>query len=63
MLIKFIFSQVMNIQRMLNIPISNILMVENYASELTLNPLKDVLILSVLKQMLRAADDFLQDLP
>lgn len=63
MLIKFIFSQVMNIQRMLNIPISNILMVENYASELTLNPLKEVLILSVLKQMLRAADDFLQDLP
>lgn len=56
-------TQVMNIQRMLNIPISNILMVENYASELTLNPLKDVLILSVLKQMLRAADDFLQDLP
>lgn len=56
-------SQVMNIHKMLNIPLSNILMVENYASEWELDPLKDVLILSVLRQMLRAADDFLEDLP
>ncbi|KAF5923621.1 hypothetical protein HPG69_011017 [Diceros bicornis minor] len=56
-------SQIMNVNKMLNIPISNILMVENYASECQLNPLKDILILSVLRQMLRAADDFLEDLP
>lgn len=48
---------------MLHIPTSNILMVENYASELELDPLKDILILSALRQMLRAADDYLDDLP
>ncbi|KAM9686115.1 interferon-induced protein 44-like isoform 1-T1 [Trichechus inunguis] len=56
-------SQIMRVSKMLNIPISNILMVGNYASECELNPLKDVLILSVLRQMLRATDDFLEDLP
>uniref|UniRef100_A0A8C9QBE1 Interferon induced protein 44 like n=1 Tax=Spermophilus dauricus TaxID=99837 RepID=A0A8C9QBE1_SPEDA len=45
------------------IPLSNILMVRNYASERELDPMKDVLILSALRQMLRAADDFLEDLP
>lgn len=48
---------------MLGIPLSNILMVGNYASERELVPMKDVLILSALRQMLRAADDFLEDLP
>lgn len=56
-------NQVMFINKMLSIPISNILMVGNYASEQELNPLKDVLILSALRQMLRVADDFLEDLP
>ncbi|XP_047393089.1 interferon-induced protein 44-like [Sciurus carolinensis] len=56
-------SQVMFINKMLGIPLSNILMVGNYASEQELNPVKDVLILSALRQMLRAADDFLEDLP
>lgn len=56
-------SQVQNVQNMLNIPIPNILMVSNYASERMLEPLKDVLIFAALGQMLRAADDALQDLP
>ncbi|XP_063656226.1 interferon-induced protein 44-like isoform X2 [Pan troglodytes] len=56
-------SQVMNVHKMLGIPISNILMVGNYASDLELDPMKDILILSALRQMLRAADDFLEDLP
>ncbi|XP_006086181.1 interferon-induced protein 44-like [Myotis lucifugus] len=56
-------SQIMKIQAMLKIPISNILMVENYAPEWEQDPLKDVLILSALRQMLRTADDYLDDLP
>lgn len=56
-------SQVQNVQNMLNIPIANILMVSNYASERRLEPLKDVLIFAALGQMLRAADDALEDLP
>lgn len=48
---------------MLNVPIANILMVSNYASELRLEPMKDVLILAALRQMLRAADDAFADLP
>ncbi|KAF6109132.1 interferon induced protein 44 like [Phyllostomus discolor] len=55
--------KITEVQEMLHIPTSNILMVENYASELELNPLKDILILSALRQMLRAADDYLDDLP
>uniref|UniRef100_A0A8C8YKQ1 Interferon induced protein 44 like n=1 Tax=Prolemur simus TaxID=1328070 RepID=A0A8C8YKQ1_PROSS len=57
------YNEVMQISKMLDIPIRNILMVENYASEFELDPVKDVLILSALKQMLRAADDILEDLP
>ncbi|GAB1288240.1 Interferon-induced protein 44-like [Apodemus speciosus] len=56
-------SQVQNVRNMLNVPIANILMVSNYASEGSLEPLKDVLILAALRQMLRAADDALEDLP
>lgn len=53
----------MKIQEMLHIPTSNIFMVENYASEVELDPLKDILILSALRQILRAVDDYLEDLP
>lgn len=56
-------SQIRKVQEMLDIPICNILMVENYASEWEQDFLKDVLILSAMKQMLRAADDTLEDLP
>nr|XP_034355315.1 interferon-induced protein 44-like isoform X1 [Arvicanthis niloticus] len=56
-------SQVQNVQKMLNIPIANILMVSNYASERRLEPMKDILIFAALGQMLRAADDALEDLP
>ncbi|XP_047650250.1 interferon-induced protein 44-like [Phacochoerus africanus] len=56
-------SQVRDVNMMLGIPKSNILVVENYASEREMDPLQDILILSALKQMTRAADDFLEDLP
>ncbi|XP_043316817.1 interferon-induced protein 44-like [Cervus canadensis] len=55
-------SQIQNANRRLGIPLSRILVVENYASEREMDPLKDILILSALKQMFRAADDFLEDL-
>lgn len=55
-------SQVKNVQNMLNIPIANILMVSNYALERSLDPLKDVLIFTALNQMLRTANDSLEDL-
>ncbi|XP_050005467.1 interferon-induced protein 44-like isoform X3 [Alexandromys fortis] len=54
--------QVKNVQNMLNIPLANILMVSNYALERSLDPLKDILIFAALKQMLRAANDSLEDL-
>ncbi|KAM7099235.1 interferon-induced protein 44-like isoform 3-T4 [Molossus nigricans] len=56
-------SQIMEVQKILNIPIYNILLVDNYASDWEPDPLKDILILSVLKQMLQAVDDYLEDLP
>ncbi|XP_051051373.1 interferon-induced protein 44-like isoform X2 [Phodopus roborovskii] len=56
-------SQVKKVQNMFNIPIANILMVSNYASERVTNPMKDALIFAALRQMLRAADDYLEDLP
>ncbi|XP_058159288.1 interferon-induced protein 44-like isoform X2 [Dasypus novemcinctus] len=56
-------SQIVNVNKMLGIPLPNILVVGNYASEWELDPLKDVLILSTLRQMLRATDDSLEDLP
>ncbi|KAB0388133.1 hypothetical protein FD755_003089 [Muntiacus reevesi] len=65
-------SQIQNANRRLGIPLSRILVVENYASEREMDPLKDILILSAPKQMFRAADDFfffffaddfLEDLP
>lgn len=55
--------QVMNVHKMLGIPISSILMVGNHASDLEPDPMNDILILSALRQMLRAANDFLEDLP
>uniref|UniRef100_A0A673U242 Interferon-induced protein 44-like n=2 Tax=Suricata suricatta TaxID=37032 RepID=A0A673U242_SURSU len=55
-------SQIIEVSKMLDIPTYNIFMVENYASELELDPLKDTLILFVLRQMLRVADDILEDL-
>ncbi|XP_042808270.1 interferon-induced protein 44-like [Panthera leo] len=56
-------SQIIEVSKMLDIPIYNIFMVENYSSELELDPLKDTLILFVLRQMLRIVDDILEDLP
>lgn len=48
---------------MLDIPTYNIFMVENYTSELELDPFKDTLILFVLRQMLRLVNDMLEDMP
>ncbi|XP_023405211.1 interferon-induced protein 44 isoform X1 [Loxodonta africana] len=51
------------VHREFGFPLSDILVVSNYTSEWELCLMKDVLILSSLKQMLWAADDFLEDLP
>nr|XP_025727725.1 interferon-induced protein 44-like [Callorhinus ursinus] len=56
-------SQIMHISKMLNDPIYNTFVVENYTSEWELDPLKDTQILFVLRQMLRVAEDFFEDLP
>lgn len=56
-------SQIQNVNKILGIPLSRILVVDNYASEREMDPVKDILILSALKQMFRATDDFLEDLP
>ncbi|XP_011226427.2 interferon-induced protein 44 isoform X5 [Ailuropoda melanoleuca] len=50
------------VHRELGFALSDILVVSNYTSEWELDPVKDVLILSALRQMLWAADDFLEDL-
>ncbi|EPY85592.1 hypothetical protein CB1_000366002 [Camelus ferus] len=51
------------VHRELGFPPSNIFVVRNYTSEWELEPVMDVLILSALRHMLWAADDFLEDLP
>ncbi|XP_026353524.2 interferon-induced protein 44-like isoform X1 [Ursus arctos] len=56
-------SQIMHVSKMLSVPIYNTFMVENYTSEWELDPLKDTQILFVLRQMLRVAEDFFEDLP
>ncbi|XP_021518123.1 interferon-induced protein 44 isoform X1 [Meriones unguiculatus] len=42
---------------------SDILMVSNYVAEWELDPVKDILILSALKEILHTANEFLEDLP
>uniref|UniRef100_A0A4W2H0T8 Interferon induced protein 44 n=1 Tax=Bos indicus x Bos taurus TaxID=30522 RepID=A0A4W2H0T8_BOBOX len=51
------------VHRKLGFPLSDIFVVSNYTSEWELEPVIDVLILSALKEMLRAADDFLENFP
>ncbi|XP_023587171.1 interferon-induced protein 44 [Trichechus manatus latirostris] len=51
------------VHRELGFPLSDIFVVSNYTLEWELSLSKNFLILSSLKQMLRAADDFLEDLP
>lgn len=43
--------------------LSDILVVSNYVSEWQLDPVKDMLILSALKEILYTANEFLEDLP
>uniref|UniRef100_A0A2K5JCK7 Interferon-induced protein 44 n=1 Tax=Colobus angolensis palliatus TaxID=336983 RepID=A0A2K5JCK7_COLAP len=56
-------SKLEEVQRKLGFALSDISVVSNYSSEWELDPVKDVLILSALRRMLWAADDFLEDLP
>ncbi|XP_004431640.1 PREDICTED: interferon-induced protein 44 [Ceratotherium simum simum] len=56
-------SKVEAVHKELGFALSDILVVSNYTCEWELDPLKDVLILSALRHMLWAADDFLEDLP
>lgn len=51
------------VHKKLGFALCDILAVSNYTSEWELDVVKDYLILSVLKQMLWAANDFLEDLP
>lgn len=51
------------VHKKLGFALSDILVVSNYTSEWNLDPIKDVLNLSALRQMLWAAEDFLEDLP
>ena len=55
--------QLEELHREFGFPLSDIFVVSNYSSEWELEPVKDVLILSALRQMVWAADDFLEDLP
>ncbi|XP_037004028.2 interferon-induced protein 44 [Artibeus jamaicensis] len=55
--------KIQQVHRKLGFAISDILVVSNYTSEWELDPVKDVLNLSALRQMLLAADEFLEDLP
>ncbi|XP_023064657.1 interferon-induced protein 44 isoform X2 [Piliocolobus tephrosceles] len=56
-------SKLEEFQRKLGFALSDVSVVSNYSSEWELDPVKDVLILSALRRMLWAADDFLEDLP
>nr|CAI9690810.1 unnamed protein product [Rangifer tarandus platyrhynchus] len=51
------------VHRKLGFVLSDIFVVSNYTSEWELEPVIDVLVLSALKEMLWAADDFLENLP
>ncbi|XP_042536366.1 interferon-induced protein 44 isoform X1 [Dipodomys spectabilis] len=51
------------VHKKLGFALSDILVVSNYVSEWELDPVKDVLILSALQQMLWTADDYLEDQP
>ncbi|XP_007191857.1 interferon-induced protein 44 isoform X1 [Balaenoptera acutorostrata] len=51
------------VHRELGFALSDIFVVSNYTSQWELEPVMDVLNLSALRQMLWAADDFLEDLP
>lgn len=55
--------QLQAVHRKLGFALSDIFVVSNYTSEWELEPVIDVLILSALKEMLWAADDFLENLP
>ncbi|XP_004679583.1 PREDICTED: interferon-induced protein 44 [Condylura cristata] len=55
-------SKVHTVHKELGFALSDILVVSNYSSEWELYSPKDVLILSVLREMLWAADDYLEDL-
>ncbi|XP_055979496.1 interferon-induced protein 44 [Sorex fumeus] len=56
-------SKIEAVHKKLGIVLSDILVVSNYTSEWELDTLKDFLILSALRQLLWATDDFLEDLP
>ncbi|XP_054995853.1 interferon-induced protein 44 [Sorex araneus] len=56
-------SKIEAVHKKLGVALSDILVVSNYTSGWELDTLKDFLILSVLRQLLWAADDFLEDLP
>ncbi|KAG8507928.1 Interferon-induced protein 44 [Galemys pyrenaicus] len=56
-------SKVDAVHRKLGFALNDILVVSNYSSERELDSVRDVLILSVLRQIMWATDDYLKDLP
>uniref|UniRef100_UPI00398ED1AA interferon-induced protein 44-like n=1 Tax=Pristiophorus japonicus TaxID=55135 RepID=UPI00398ED1AA len=59
---KYIEKKVMEVGKKLGIPVTCIVPVKNYWSDLELDCTTDILILSALVQMLRYADDYFEDL-
>ncbi|XP_056613877.1 interferon-induced protein 44-like isoform X2 [Triplophysa dalaica] len=58
---SYIKTKVQEVSSRLGVPVSCVLPVKNYSQELELNLSCDVLLLTVLQQMLRFADDYLDD--
>ncbi|KAI7790920.1 interferon-induced protein 44-like [Triplophysa rosa] len=59
---SYIKTKVQEVSSRLGVPVSCVLPVKNYSQELELNLSCDVLLLTALQQMLRFADDYLDDI-
>uniref|UniRef100_A0A8C4SYQ3 Interferon-induced protein 44-like n=2 Tax=Erpetoichthys calabaricus TaxID=27687 RepID=A0A8C4SYQ3_ERPCA len=59
---RYLHEKVIQLGQMLNIPVSSISLVKNYATETELNLNMDILILKALQQMLRATDAYFDEM-
>ncbi|XP_065101856.1 interferon-induced protein 44-like [Paramisgurnus dabryanus] len=59
---SYIKSKVQEVSSRLGVPVSCVLPVKNYSQELELNLSCDLLLLTAVQQMLRSADDYLDDI-
>lgn len=60
--LNFIF-QLEAVHRDFGFALSDILVISNYVSEWHLDPVKNMVILSAMREILHTANDFLEDLP